>query len=66
MDDVGRVEEFEGAEHLVDEVLDVLGQQLLPRADHTAQVSLHQLAHQVAVTEYLAKEQEYTLISNLK
>lgn len=51
MDDVGGMEEFESAEDLVNEVLDMLGQQLLARANHTAQVGLHQLTHEVDVAE---------------
>ena len=54
MDNVGGVEEFEGAQNLVDEVLDVLCEQLLSRADHSAQVRLHQLANQVNITEHLS------------
>lgn len=42
--DVGRVQELEGSENLVDEVLNVLGQKLLSRANHFAQISLHQFA----------------------
>ena len=42
--DVGRVEELKGSENLVDEVLNVLCQKLLSRANDPAQISLHQLA----------------------
>ena len=42
--DVGRVEELKGSENLVDEVLNVLCQELLSRANDPAQISLHQLA----------------------
>lgn len=55
MDDIGGVEELKGAKHLVDEVLDVLSQKLLPRSDHSAQVCLHEFAHEVDVSEYLPK-----------
>ena len=53
MDDVGGVEEFEGAQHLVDEILNVLSEQLLPRPDHSTQICLHELADEVDVTEDL-------------
>ena len=42
--DVGRVEELKGSENLVDEVLNVLCQKLLSRANDPAQISLHELA----------------------
>ena len=42
--DVGRVEELKGSENLVDEVLNVLCEKLLSRANHPAQISLHELA----------------------
>ena len=54
VDDVGGVEEFEGAQHLVDEILNVLGEQLLPRSNHSTQICLHELADEVDVAEDFA------------
>ena len=54
MDNVGRVEEFEGAEDLVDKILDVLCEKLLFRTNNSAQVSLHELTHKVDVSQDLS------------
>ena len=56
MDDVRRVQKLERSEHLVDEVLYMLRQELLSRADYSAQVSLHQFADKVNVTKNLTRE----------
>ncbi len=54
MNNVGRVEEFEGAEDLVDKVLDVLCEQLLFGTNDSAQVSLHELTDKVDVSQDLS------------
>ena len=51
MNNVSRVEELESPQNLIDEVLYVLCQQLLARSDHSAQISLHELADQINVTK---------------
>ena len=45
MDDVGRVKKLKSAQDLVYEVLNVLSEQLLSRANNTTEIGLHQLAH---------------------
>jgi len=55
MDDIGRVQEFEGSEDLVDEVLDMLSQKLLSGANHSAQISLHEFTNEVNVTKHFSK-----------
>lgn len=59
MDDVRRVQKLERPEHLVDKVLYMLRQELLPGADDTAQVSLHQFADKVNVTKNLTREPKH-------
>ena len=54
MNDVGRVDELESAQQLIDEELDVLIRQLLRTANHARKVGLHQLKKEAvaaAVTE---------------
>ena len=58
MDDIGGVQEFEGTEDLVDEVLDVLGQKLLSGANHSAQISLHKFTNEVDVTKNFPKRRK--------
>ena len=54
MDNVCRMQELECTEDLIDEVLDVLCLQLLFRLDDSIQISLHQLAHEIYLTKYVA------------
>ena len=54
VDYIRRVEELEGAKYLIDEILDVLGEQLLPGADDATQISLHELTDEVDVAEDFA------------
>ena len=54
MDNVGWVKKLERSQDLVDKVLDVLCEKLLPWADHTRQVRLHELAYEVNVAKDLS------------
>ena len=47
------MQEFESAQHLVDEVLDVLCEELLLGANDSAQVGLHQFTDKVDVSQNL-------------
>ena len=58
MDDIGGVQEFEGAEDLINEVLDVLGQKLLSGANHSTQVSLHKFTNEIDITKHFPKRRK--------
>ena len=45
------MEELKGAQHLVNEVLNMFSEKLLPRANHSAQISLHELANKVDIAQ---------------
>ena len=49
MDDVCRVEELKCSKNLIDEVLNVLSEQLLPRANNSTQVGFHEFAYKIDV-----------------
>ena len=49
MDDVCGVEELKCAKNLINEILNVLSEQLLPRANDTTQVCFHQFAYKIDV-----------------
>ena len=48
------MQKLESTQHLVNEVLDVLSEELLLRANDSAQISFHQLADQVDVSQNLS------------
>ena len=54
MDNIGRVKKLEGSKDLVDKVLDVLSNYLLPWTNNTRQVRLHELAYEVNVAKDLS------------
>ena len=55
MDHICRMDEFEGSQDLVSEVGNMLICQLLPRPDHSIQISLHEIRDQIDVSEKLTK-----------
>ena len=55
MNDSCGVEELESSKNLIDEILDVFCEQLLPRPDNSAQIGLHQLTDQVYVSKHLSE-----------
>ena len=55
MDHIGRVEELEGAQNLVNEILYMLREQLLPWSNHSTQIGLHKLANEVDIAKYISK-----------
>ena len=48
------MQKLESTQHLVNEVLDVLSEELLLRANDSAQISFHQLADQVDISQDLS------------
>ena len=54
MNDVSRMQKFKGAQHLINEVLDMLGEKLLARTNNTTQIGFHELADEVYVAKHLA------------
>ena len=54
MNDVGGVQVLEGAQNLIDEKLDVVNLETLLGPDHAAQISFHNVANQVNLTDHAA------------
>ena len=58
MDDLSRMQEFEGAQYLVDEILNVFCDESLLGPDHSIEISLHQLTDEVDVSYFLSNKSQ--------